>query len=536
MELPKLKYIPKTQFITEIANYDALIIIFNHNLKTILQTPTLEPFSKCIANQYDIDASIGTSISIIYDENAPGKRIILVPIKSNFDDVDDVRIYGEMGKTVIKRALDTGIKKPIFYFATDPINKNGSINKEFINFKQVTLLGVLRGLYIPLEAREYLKKNSSDISDMGIMVENESEDINEQLKIIEAYQQGRQLAQDIGSASPERGNPLQCAEIIKNAFKGTKVNVEIISNYSIIEKEYPLMAAVGRSSSKIPNHTPCVIKLTYKSPDQSQVKDNLFFVGKGVTFDSGGMDLKVGGAMRGQSRDKGGASICAGILYIAQKLVVTHVNVTAYLGFVRNSIGSNSYVCDEIITSRSGKRVLVANTDAEGRMTMGDLLTEAKENIITNKLCDNAKIFTIATLTGHVARAYGPYPAAVENGKARIEGIGRTLQDIGQIWGDPFEVSRIRREDYQVVKGNNITEDVIQGNDKPSTMTSRGHQFPVAFLSMVSRLDEHGINSDFPIAYTHLDIAGSYGSWSKYWGLGEVTGNPIVAIASSFIY
>jgi len=67
-------------------------------------------------------------------------------------------------------------------------------------------------------------------------------------------------------------------------------------------------------------------------------------------------------------------------------------------------------------------------------------------------------------------------------------------------------------------------------------MTSRGHQFPVAFLSMVSRLNEHGINSDSPIAYTHLDIAGSYGSWSNYWGLGEVTGNPIVAIASSFIY
>ena len=83
-------------------------------------------------------------------------------------------------------------------------------------------------------------------------------------------------------------------------------------------------------------------------------------------------------------------------------------------------------------------------------MTLGDLLTEAKENIISNKLDTNAKIFTIATLTGHVARAYGPYPAAVENGKARSEGIGHTLQKVGQIWGDPFEISRIRREDYQV--------------------------------------------------------------------------------------
>ncbi len=81
---------------------------------------------------------------------------------------------------------------------------------------------------------------------------------------------------------------------------------------------------------------------------------------------------------------------------------------------------------------------------------MGDLLTEVKENIIANKLNTHAKIFTIATLTDHVARAYGPYPA-VENGKACNEGIGRTLQDIGQIWGDPFEVSRIRRKNYQVI-------------------------------------------------------------------------------------
>jgi leucyl aminopeptidase len=304
------------------------------------------------------------------------------------------------------------------------------------------------------------------------MVENETEDISEQLKIVEAYQEGRQLAQDIGGTSPERGNPLQCAEIIENIFKKTTVDVKIIKEYSIIEKEYPLMAAVGRSSVCVPKHAPCVVKLTYKSPDQTKVKDNLFFVGKGVTFDSGGMDIKVGGAMRGMCRDKGGASICAGITYIAQKLALKHVNITAYLGFVRNSIGSHSYVCDEVIVSRSGRRVLVANTDAEGRMTMGDLLTEARENVITNKLYENAKIFTIATLTGHVGRAYGPYPAAVENGQAVKKSVGRTLQDIGQIWGDPFEVSRIRREDYMVVKGNGITEDVIQGNNKPSTMTN----------------------------------------------------------------
>jgi len=93
MELPKLKYIPKVQFMTEIANYDALIIVFNYDKNTNLHTPILEPFSKYIINQYAIDASLGKTISIIHAENAPGKRIILAPVKSDFDDVDDGNLF-----------------------------------------------------------------------------------------------------------------------------------------------------------------------------------------------------------------------------------------------------------------------------------------------------------------------------------------------------------------------------------------------------------------------------------------------------------
>lgn len=63
------------------------------------------------------------------------------------------------------------------------------------------------------------------------------------------------------------------------------------------------------------------------------------------------------------------------------------------------------YVADEIITARSGKRVRVGNTDAEGRMVMVDLLNEAKDSALKEK---NPQLFTIATLTGHVIRAYGP--------------------------------------------------------------------------------------------------------------------------------
>jgi hypothetical protein len=87
----------------------------------------------------------------------------------------------------------------------------------------------------------------------------------------------------------------------------------------------------------------------------------LFLVGKGVCYDTGGADVKTGGAMRGMSRDKGGAAAVAGLMKTISQLQPTHLNVTASLAFVRNSIGSDAYVSDEIIVSRAGVRGMFAH-------------------------------------------------------------------------------------------------------------------------------------------------------------------------------
>ena len=105
-----------------------------------------------------------------------------------------------------------------------------------------------------------------------------------------------------------------------------------------------------------------------------QVQEELYFIGKGINYDTGGADLKIGGNMVGMSRDKCGAAAVAGLIATAAKMKSTQVNIRARLAFVRNSIGPDSYVADEIITSRAGVRVRVGNTDAEGRMVMTDLL------------------------------------------------------------------------------------------------------------------------------------------------------------------
>merc|ERR1719411_1097975 len=99
--------------------------------------------------------------------------------------------------------------------------------------------------------------------------------------------------------------------------------------------------------------------------------------------------------MAGMSRDKGGASDVAGIVKTISMLKPKNLKVVGAMAMVRNSVGSECYVADEIITSRAGVRVRVGNTDAEGRMAMGDALCRMKELAVGQP---DPHIFTVATL------------------------------------------------------------------------------------------------------------------------------------------
>jgi leucyl aminopeptidase len=101
----------------------------------------------------------------------------------------------------------------------------------------------------------------------------------------------------------------------------------------------------------------------------------------------------------------------------------------------------------------------------------------------------------------------------MSNGPARKEQVDRKIQASGDLIGDMFEVSTIRREDFKAHKGKSDYEDLMQAYSKPSAVSARGHQGPAAFLIMSSGLDKHGGDSDQPLAYSHVDIAGSCGKF-----------------------
>merc|ERR1711970_369422 len=215
--------------------------------------------------------------------------------------------------------------------------------------------------------------------------------------------------------------------------------------------------------------------------------------------------------------DKCGSAAVAGFMQIISKLQPPNLKVIGTMAMVRNSVGSECYVADEIITSRAGVRVRVGNTDAEGRMAMADVLCHMKEMAVKEV---NPHLMTIATLTGHCVLAYGEaYTAVMDNGPARLAGIAQALQAAGDTVADPFEISSMRREDFDFHAGKDEYSDVLQSNNAPS-----------AFLVLSSGLDKHGKDSETSLKYSHLDIAGSSGPFP-----GMPTGAPIMALTKAFV-
>ncbi|KAJ1915911.1 hypothetical protein H4219_004071 [Mycoemilia scoparia] len=351
----------------------------------------------------------------------------------------------------------------------------------------------------------------------------------------------------MGYGDPERMTPYKCAEHIKQVFCGLdNVTYEEVKDIETIKREYPLLYHSSRASLAAKNTWPCVVKLRYRSSNRSDVKEHMYLVGKGVTYDTGGISIKTGGAMRGMSRDKLGACGVAGFVLSAALLKTTEVDITALLPFERNSVGPDSLLPDEILITRAGVRVLINDTDAEGRLIMADSICECKEEIVKSRKeaqksgqpAVPSSIFTVATLTGHVIRAYGWYGASVANGPARKAGYDQRLAKSGKAWGDPFECSILRRDDFDFIAAKTDREDVYQTNDKASVSTSRGHMFPAAFLIKATGLDQHSLASgpENRIPFIHMDVAGSAEDGIEPGlGLPGITGSPICVLAGAFL-
>ena len=196
-------------------------------------------------------------------------------------------------------------------------------------------------------------------------------------------------AEDMGPAALEA----QCEELAKAHSAELKV-----TRGDTLEQEYPMVHAVGRAAAR--HHAPRIMHLTWGKKSDPV----LAIVGKGVCFDSGGLDVKSSTGMLLMKKDMGGAAhaiALAGLVMGAGLPVRLHLLVPA----VENAISSNSFRPGDVLKSRKGLTVEIGNTDAEGRLILGDALQRASEE-------KPELILDFATLTGAARVALGPdYPA-----------------------------------------------------------------------------------------------------------------------------
>lgn len=202
-------------------------------------------------------------------------------------------------------------------------------------------------------------------------------------------------------------------------------DVEVTSG-DALSQGYPMIAAVGAGAAR--ERAPRLIELRWGKPDAQRIA----IVGKGVCFDSGGLDIKPASGMRLMKKDMGGAAHALALarLAMAERLPVRlHLLIPA----VENSVSATSFRPGDVIVSRSGLTVEIDNTDAEGRLILGDALTRAGEE-------EPELIVDFATLTGAARVALGPdLPALFCNDDelaSQIEEAGKRISD--PVWRLPL--------------------------------------------------------------------------------------------------
>ncbi len=200
-------------------------------------------------------------------------------------------------------------------------------------------------------------------------------------------------SEDMGPAALEA----ECERLAKT--HGAQLAV---SRGDALEQEYPMVHAVGRAAAR--HHAPRLMHLTWPASGGDPAHPVLAVVGKGVTFDSGGLDIKPAAGMRLMKKDMGGAAhaiALAGLIMGARLKVRLHLLVPA----AENAIAGNSFRPGDVLKTRKGLTVEIHNTDAEGRLLLGDALARASEEAPD-------LIVDFATLTGAARVALGPdYPA-----------------------------------------------------------------------------------------------------------------------------
>lgn len=284
------------------------------------------------------------------------------------------------------------------------------------------------------------------------------------------------------------------AEGLAEAFGGT---CSTIVGDDLLDENFPAIHTVGRAAAS--GREPRLIDLRWG--DENAPK--LTLVGKGVCYDTGGLDIKPGAGMRLMKKDMGGAAHALGLARFVMEAEL-NVNLRVLIPAVENAIAGNSYRPGDVIATRKGLSVEVGNTDAEGRIVLCDALTLACEE-------KPDLILDYATLTGAARVALGPdLPATYANDESLWKAIEKSANTLGDpLWRMPLWAPYDKKLHSPIADLSNISEGGFVGS--------------ITAALYLQRFIEEGIN------WGHFDIY----AWEPNGQPGRPKGAAVQSIRAS---
>lgn len=307
------------------------------------------------------------------------------------------------------------------------------------------------------------------------------------------------LSRDLINTPAEDMGPDQLEKAVQTVAKKYSAKINVIKGDKLISENYPAIHAVGRASVREPR----VIDLRWGKKKNAP---KITLVGKGVCFDSGGLDLKTAPGMLLMKKDMAGSAMMLGLaqMIMSQELPV---QLRLLIGAVENSVAGNSYRPGDIVKTRSGKTIEITNTDAEGRMVLCDLLTEA--------CSDNPEIIIdFATLTGAARVALGEDLSALyAQPQSFADDLLKASRDVNDpIWQMPLV------QNYREKLKSEIA-DMVNAADSPYGGSITAALFLQSFVTP-------------EIKWAHVDVA----AWNFRAKPGRPQGGEVFAVRTMFEY
>ncbi|KIM10669.1 MAG: aminopeptidase A [Sulfuricurvum sp. PC08-66] len=304
--------------------------------------------------------------------------------------------------------------------------------------------------------------------------------------------QSTNYTRTIVNTTPEEMYPLRLAKMASDLADELGLEVRIIDESQLLEMGMQAMYMVGRASV----HASQLIHVAYK-PASPKAKVTL--IGKGLTYDSGGLSLKPADSMVTMKMDKSGGATVLGTLKAVASLKLP-IEVHGFIGAVENMIGGNAYKPDDVLRAKNGVTIEVRNTDAEGRLVLADVLCYAQEQVKSDYIVD------FATLTGACVVGLGLYTYGVMgHNKSLVDSVCESATQAGEMSAYlPFN-EHLREE---------LKSDIA---DIKNTASRWGGAITAGLFL------DHFISDENKQKWAHLDIAGPAYT-EKAWGVNPYGG------------